>query len=228
MQDVTQLLWRRQRDRRERRGYRDRSAERFGQPGYAPDRVVPFVHLVLTRFNVPGYGAVLDEDWLLHRLDLFRRFTLPSIDAQTVRSFRWIVFVDSSSPAWLLDELESLLGDERYEIVPVQSAGTGRLAAELVAEHGQPDDSRDHDPSRQRRRGGTRLRRGNPGRLLRSAVRVRRIPSGAKLVDGRSVLAPHRANPFVSLVERLDPEVRRARSLSASTSTSRPGARSGS
>lgn len=40
-------------------------------------------HLIITRFNlrIREYGPAVDDDWLRHRLGLFRSFTLPSVRA---------------------------------------------------------------------------------------------------------------------------------------------------
>lgn len=68
-------------------------------------------HVILTRFNLPSQGAEslirAQDGWLLERVDLFERFTVPSIEAQTVTHFRWIVYFDPESPAWLLERLSS-------------------------------------------------------------------------------------------------------------------------
>lgn len=61
----------------------------------------PFEHLLLTRFNVRRDGSMQktpDEAWLAHRFDLFERFCLPSLCAQTCQGFRWIVFFDEATP----------------------------------------------------------------------------------------------------------------------------------
>ena len=62
-------------------------------------------HVFLTRFNLPSEGAEslirAREDWLVQRVELFQRYTLPSMAAQTCRDFSWIVYFDPESPAWL-------------------------------------------------------------------------------------------------------------------------------
>lgn len=52
------------------------------------------VHLVLTRFNVGN----LDPVWLNHRMELFERFTLPSMRAQTSDHFEWLLACDNATP----------------------------------------------------------------------------------------------------------------------------------
>ncbi|MDN3310118.1 glycosyltransferase [Microbacterium oryzae] len=66
-------------------------------------------HVILTRFNLPTPGPEslvrAREGWLRERIDLFERYTVPSVSRQTERSFRWIVYLDPQSPSWLLERL---------------------------------------------------------------------------------------------------------------------------
>ncbi|MBZ4486909.1 glycosyltransferase [Microbacterium sp. cx-55] len=66
-------------------------------------------HVLLTRFNLPTPGPEslvrARDGWLRERIDLFERYTIPSVDRQTVGGVPWIVYLDPQSPAWLLDRL---------------------------------------------------------------------------------------------------------------------------
>lgn len=65
---------------------------------------------LLTRFNVPIHqrpGTNLDPDWLTHRLNLFRRYCLPSVQQQIWKDFRWLIAVDDRTPPPVLKELLS-------------------------------------------------------------------------------------------------------------------------
>ena len=57
-----------------------------------------FRHLILTRFNVkiPEYDTPGPE-WLEHRLGLFERFCLPSLQNQSNLDFDWLLFCDKDS-----------------------------------------------------------------------------------------------------------------------------------
>lgn len=59
-------------------------------------------HAILTRFNVARPKQQdpirLDPDWLARRFDLFERYCLPSVAAQTARDFHWIVYFDEATP----------------------------------------------------------------------------------------------------------------------------------
>ncbi len=74
-------------------------------------------HVVLTRFNLPlktfatdrAGQATLTEEWLEHRIRLFRDVCVPSMAAQTCRRFRWIVLIDAAGAATLRPRLEAIL-----------------------------------------------------------------------------------------------------------------------
>jgi hypothetical protein len=64
-------------------------------------------HVLLTRFNLPSKGheslVRAQDNWLKNRIVLFERYCLPSVMAQTCRSFSWIIYFDPESPVWLVD-----------------------------------------------------------------------------------------------------------------------------
>lgn len=72
-------------------------------------------HVIVTRFNLPSEGSErlirAQEGWLRDRVALFERYTVPSVRAQTVTDFRWIVYLDPESPPWLLHRLQPLLDE---------------------------------------------------------------------------------------------------------------------
>lgn len=59
-------------------------------------------HAILTRFNVARPKRQdpirLDPAWLARRFELFERYCLPSVAAQTARDFHWIVYFDEATP----------------------------------------------------------------------------------------------------------------------------------
>lgn len=58
-----------------------------------------FVHYILTHFNYGLYGRSWDKElWMKKRLDIFRRFTLPSLQAQTNQDFKWLIRFDPQTP----------------------------------------------------------------------------------------------------------------------------------
>lgn len=84
-------------------------------------------HVILTRFNLPSRGPEsivrARDGWLRDRVALFERHTVPSMRVQTVAAFRWIVYLDPESPAWLVARLAPLV-DEGI-IVPLYRTAVG-------------------------------------------------------------------------------------------------------
>ncbi len=79
-------------------------------------------HVLLTRFNLPSVGPEslirAQDGWLQDRIELFERFTVPSVRAQTrPRSFGWLVFFDRESPAWLIERIRPLVDDGVFRAV---------------------------------------------------------------------------------------------------------------
>lgn len=76
---------------------------------------------ILTRFNLPseGFESVVRgaDDWLVKRVDLFERFCLPSVIAQTDQDFVWIVYFDPNSPVWLKGKIEFWQHYDRFHPV---------------------------------------------------------------------------------------------------------------
>lgn len=67
-------------------------------------------HVVLTRFNIATSGREArirnQAGWLSGRFDLFERYCLPSMAAQTSRDFRWLVFFDEATPGEFVSRIE--------------------------------------------------------------------------------------------------------------------------
>ncbi len=65
-------------------------------------------HVLLTRYNLPSRGAEslirARQHWLQQRTELFERYCLPSVLAQTA-PVRWIIYLDPESPGWLKERM---------------------------------------------------------------------------------------------------------------------------
>ena len=76
---------------------------------------------ILTRFNLPSIGfeslVRSKENWLKQRVELFERFCLPSVVAQTDQDFCWLVYFDPQSPDWLLRKIDNWRGYRRFRPV---------------------------------------------------------------------------------------------------------------
>lgn len=75
----------------------------------------------MTRFNLatPGREAPirLSPGWLEARFDLFERYCLPSVAAQTDRQFRWLIWFDQATPAPWRDRIVALQRQQPFEPV---------------------------------------------------------------------------------------------------------------
>jgi hypothetical protein len=81
-----------------------------------------FDHVLLTRFNVKlGQCAIsaVGEEWLIHRMDLFERYCLPAVAAQTNKNFRWLIFIDPLTPFSIRKRLLANQNVQHFELCPI-------------------------------------------------------------------------------------------------------------
>jgi hypothetical protein len=91
--------------------------------------------MLLTRFNIrySGVGWTPDQapDWLEGRFDLFARYCAPSVAAQTLAEFDWVIFCDVATAAADLDRIQAF--DPRIRVVlfapDAETNGTGASPA---------------------------------------------------------------------------------------------------
>ncbi|MGW8281548.1 glycosyltransferase (plasmid) [Sphingomonas aurantiaca] len=71
-------------------------------------------HVFLTRFNLatPGREARhrVRASWLEERFDLFERYCLPTMAAQTEQDFAWLIYFDDQTPDWARARIERARG----------------------------------------------------------------------------------------------------------------------
>lgn len=116
--------------------------------------------VILTRFNLPSTGAESvvrsDATWLRDRVELFERYCLPSVTAQTDSRFTWLIYFDPASPAWLRRRIREHADAGFYapvfrETVSIDdllgdiSARVGRRSDELVTTNLDNDDGLAND-----------------------------------------------------------------------------------
>lgn len=92
-------------------------------------------HAFITRFNVPTPGREgfirAQDGWLKDRVQLFERFCLPSVEAQTLQSFHWLVYFDPDSPQWFVDWLEDSKSSKRFTAIFRTSVSRDELISDL-------------------------------------------------------------------------------------------------
>ena len=66
-----------------------------------------FTHVLITRFNIyiPNWDLVdkhgretRSKEWMEHRFELFNKYCVPSVAAQTCDNFKWVILVDQHTP----------------------------------------------------------------------------------------------------------------------------------
>lgn len=68
-------------------------------------------HLLETRFSVRLREAPPSREWLERRLELWRRFCLPSVAAQTAADFTWLLLCDESTDPEVVEALRAHAGE---------------------------------------------------------------------------------------------------------------------
>jgi hypothetical protein len=97
-----------------------------------------FSHVVLTRFNVRtefSKGGVPDETWLKHRFELFERYAYPSLRAQTVDNFTWLVFFDAATPQAFRQKIDRYAQWPKFVPCYVESLAIGTPATTARLRH---------------------------------------------------------------------------------------------
>ncbi|MBK7720970.1 MAG: hypothetical protein IPI32_01740 [Austwickia sp.] len=101
-------------------------------------------HVFLTRFNLPTTkieNSIYSPTWLTDRYQLFRRFTVPSVRAQTASDVHWIIYLDPESPSWLKEAMAEL--EQEGLVTPNYG---GKVGGEYVLEHLRTLLGRDEGP----------------------------------------------------------------------------------
>ena len=72
-------------------------------------------HYLITRFNVKQKNwnkdknnslLTVNEDWLKERFILFETYCLPSVQSQTCKNFKWLIYFDIDTPQHYKDKIE--------------------------------------------------------------------------------------------------------------------------
>jgi len=78
-------------------------------------------HFLFTRFNLRNEdwitaqdgAAVLTEEWLTQRLELFQKYCYPSVMNQKNNNFLWVILFDVNTPKGFRKNIEKLSNKER-------------------------------------------------------------------------------------------------------------------
>ncbi|MDN4475420.1 glycosyltransferase [Demequina sp. SYSU T00192] len=98
-----------------------------------------FDHLVITRFSVKMDdidGPADRERWLHERMELLRKYPLPSLQRQTSMNYTWVLLLDEDNPDWCRKELAELEGQNDFLRVHYISAPfTPEVCSAVVAHY---------------------------------------------------------------------------------------------
>lgn len=92
-------------------------------------------HVLLTRFNLPSQGTEslvrARTGWLHNRQQLFERYCLPSVRAQSNQDFHWLIYLDPQSPDWLRRRIDDLGTDGLFTAKYRESVSREDLRADI-------------------------------------------------------------------------------------------------
>lgn len=63
-----------------------------------------FTHYIITQFNLRDFPRSNNSDyeswikWTKNRIEIFKKYTLPSILNQSIKNFHWLIFFDADTP----------------------------------------------------------------------------------------------------------------------------------
>jgi hypothetical protein len=169
-----------------------------------------FKHIVLTRYftrfsnSASDVQEVLKPDraWLEDRLAIFVKYCLPSVLAQSVQNFTWLIYMDINTPPDYVERVRTVIGPrENIKIVICDGFNPETRAQSINAELTEPtkwllttrfdtDDGWHKDFVK----------------LLQENLRFDRrqffnFPVGILYFDGKTFLYRHQSNAFISLLE---------------------------
>lgn len=94
-------------------------------------------HFILTRFNLKR-NAELPENWLERRIELFERYCLPSVAAQSREDFLWILLCEASTKDELSSHIEKWCNDYKNLSPRLTMAWCNKFKSEKMGECVQP------------------------------------------------------------------------------------------
>ncbi len=104
-------------------------------------------HYLFSRFNInhlahlpDGHPIALDADWFNNRLELFYKYTYPTVVDQTNKNFIWIVLVDERTEISLIEKLEELDISKIFSILKVGEYGYLQRVKDLIGKESGPQD----------------------------------------------------------------------------------------
>lgn len=77
-----------------------------------------FNHFLITRFNLKfsdnrwkkdkSNNEILNKDWLMHRMEIFLKYCVPSVLKQSNKNFTWLLYLDINTDVEVVNKLANL------------------------------------------------------------------------------------------------------------------------
>lgn len=171
-----------------------------------------FHHIILTRFNCSNSRSSNDREvairsrpgWLEGRFELFERYCLPSVLAQTNQNFEWRIYFDRHTPSEFLERARRGIGSAdniRLMLCDIYGSETVRedLARDFPEQNGWLVTTRFDNDDALRRDFVERLRE----EIRPGTSEAISFTYGVILGGGKTYLSPQESNAFISLSEPL-------------------------
>jgi hypothetical protein len=184
------------------------SATNIGQ-----NKSMKFRHVIITRFNVRYREAAhkrleakgMNPVWLAERFDLFEKYCLPTVLAQTCQEFIWFIYFDSATPPVFVERAHrARVGHDNIRLIFCDIYDQGLLErdlkSELVPEPEWLLTTRLDNDDGLRRDFVKRLQES----LRFSGTEAINFPNGVVYTGHRTYLHRHESNAFLSLLEPFD------------------------
>lgn len=188
-------------------------------------------HVILTRFNLatPGREEEIRNKpgWLARRFDLFERYCLPSMVAQTNQNFTWIIYFDEGTPVEFKERIARLR--ETFPFVPFYTGlfpgdGWRKSVQAVLAERGLSPDfllsTRLDNDDALANDFVERMQATANARVGEGALGLN-ITAGCIMTDDRIYEIRHPSNAFFSLLEPFNDTLRTAPSIQHMTLAAR-------
>ena len=89
-----------------------------------------FQTLLITRFNLGNNPLAIADEYLKERMEIFDRYTFPSVNSQTDVNFEWIILLNSQTPSKYKELFEEYKKQSRMKLTVVYTE-RGKSATDI-------------------------------------------------------------------------------------------------
>ena len=167
-----------------------------------------FIHLLVTRWNIKlSPPRTCNAEWMKHRIELFKRFCLPSVREQTTKKFHWLLLIDKSTTGEYEKRISELVSPCDFPVKVLRSQtikeyANSRKEKWLIASRLDNDDilaASYMEKMQERFRGREKLIRAKLGYQMKIDKRFLPVPVNPEEEDLTLFLSGSRSGPFLSI-----------------------------